>query len=75
MREKSILFGEKSVYQELCFSRVSDCISRGRKCESQLGHIIFIEIDHEIIFRIILIQEGQLSVTDKKYGHMYWLNA
>ena len=46
---------------------VSDCRSRGHKLESQIGHIILMEIDHEIISMIILpillIQEGQLSVT------------
>ena len=47
---------------------VSDCKSRGGglKFESQLGHTIFVEIDHEIIVTVILsllIQEGQLSFT------------
>ena len=41
---------------------------RGRRFESQLGHIIFMEI-HEIISTVILslllIEEGQLSVTGK----------
>ena len=46
----------------------SDCRSRNYEFESQLGHITFVEIDHEIIFVVILslplLQEGQLSVTD-----------
>ena len=44
----------------------SDCRSMGHKIESQLCYIT-LEIDHEIfstvILRILLIQEGQLSVT------------
>ena len=43
--------------------------SRGCKFESQLGHIAFMKIDHEIIFMVILslllILEGKLSVTDE----------
>ena len=43
-----------------CLTADPDC-----KFESQLGHITLIEIDHEIIFTLIipllLIQEGQLS--------------
>ena len=44
-----------------------DCRSRGGKLESQLGQMTFMEIHHEIISMVILpillIQEGQLSVT------------
>ena len=43
----------------------SDCRSRGDKFESQLGDITSMEMDHEIISKVILplllIQEGQLS--------------
>ena len=28
----------------------SDCRSRGRKIDSQLGHVTFVEIDHEFYF-------------------------
>ena len=43
-------------------------LTASHKFEFQLGHITFIEIDHEIISKVILslllIQEGQqLSVT------------
>ena len=45
---------------------MSDCRSSSGKYESQLGHITFVEIDHEIIGTVILlllmIQEWQLSV-------------
>ena len=45
----------------------SDCRSRVCQFESQLSHITFVKIDHEIISTVILplllIQEGQLSVT------------
>ena len=41
----------------------------GCKFKFQLGHIIFTEVDHEIISMVILplvqFQEGQLSVTSK----------
>ena len=50
-------------------SSVSDNKSRGHKFESQLSHILFLEIDHEIISTVILllplIQEEQESVTGK----------
>ena len=43
-------------------SRAPDCRSRGRKFESQLDHIIFVEIDHEIIsiaiLSLLLIQDS-----------------
>ena len=49
---------------------VSDYRSRSRKFESQLDHINFVGVDHDIISVVILpfllIQEGQLSVTGKK---------
>ena len=49
---------------------VIDCGSTGSKFESQLGHITFAEIDHEIIFTVILllplILEERLSVTDER---------
>ena len=45
----------------------SDCRSRGRKFESQLGHITFVAIDHKMISAAILpdllSQKWQLSVT------------
>ena len=45
---------------------LSDWRSRGHKFESQLSHITFMEIDHEIISTVILplelLEEGQLSV-------------
>ena len=48
-------------------SSAYDC--RSPELESQLGLIIFMEIEHEIISTAILtllrIQEGQLSVTDE----------
>ena len=48
----------------------SNCRSRGHRFESQLGHIIFVEICHEIISTVILslplIQEGQLSVSGER---------
>ena len=48
---------------------VADSRFKGRKFESQLSHITFMETDHEIISVVILplqlIQEGQLSVTSK----------
>ena len=53
-------------------SSASDCRARGHKFESQLGHITFMETDHEIISTAILslslIQEGQLSVTAENMG-------
>ena len=33
---------------------LSDCRSKGRKLKSQLGHVTFAEIDHEIISTVIL---------------------
>ena len=48
-------------------SSKSDCRSRSRKFESPLGNVTFMEIDHEIISKVILtlslIQEGLLSIT------------
>ena len=46
----------------------SDCRSRGRKFESQIGYIAFMELDHEIISMIILlmIQEAQLLDTGER---------
>ena len=48
---------------------VSDCRSWGHKFKSLLGHITFVETDHEIlptgILPILLIQEWQLSVIVK----------
>ena len=47
----------------------SDCRSSGRKFESQLGYITFMEVDYGIISMVILplllSQKGQLSVTCK----------
>ena len=41
----------------------------GSQVYFQLGYITFVEIDHEIIsvdiLPLLLIQEGQLSVTDE----------
>ena len=49
------------------------------KFESQLGHITLVEIDHEIIsmtiLPLLLIQEGQLSVTGASMCTKYWLTA
>ena len=46
-----------------------DCRSRGRKFESQLDLINFVEINNEILSMVILllllILERQLSVTDE----------
>ena len=49
----------------------------GRKFESLLDHITFVEVDHKIIFKFILplplIQGAQLSVTlvlSKLYGQV-----
>ena len=46
---------------------MSDCRSRCCKLKSQLSHITFMKIDHEImstaIISLLLIQEGYLSVT------------
>ena len=48
-------------------SRASNCRSSGLKFESQLVHITFVEIDHELISAGILphllISEGLLLVT------------
>ena len=59
------------VLAELC-STVSNisasyCGSRGHKFKTKLSRITFMEIDHDIISTaiLLLIQEGQLSVTDK----------
>ena len=50
-------------------SSMSDWRSRGHKFKSQLGRITFLKIDLEIISMVLLplllIQEGQLSVTDE----------
>ena len=58
---------------------VSDCRFRIYKFISQLGHITFVEIDHEIIptviFPRLLIQEWQLSVTGEIMCTKYWLAA
>ena len=47
-----------------------DCRSRDHKFESQLRHITFLEIDHEIISIVILplplIQEELLSVVSER---------
>ena len=47
----------------------SNCRSRGCEIEPQLGHITFVEIDHEIIstafLPISLIQEKQLTGIDE----------
>ena len=47
----------------------TDCRSRGCKLESLLGHISYVEVDHEIVSTVvlpfILIQEGHLSVSGK----------
>ena len=55
---------------------MSDCRSRVRKFESQLGHIIFVKIDHEIISTVILplllIQERQLLVNRLSMCIKYW---
>ena len=52
--------------------------SGGRKFESQLGHIIFMETDREIISPVflafLLVQGGHLSVTDERV-HKYWVTA
>ena len=56
---------------------VSDCRSRDRKFESKLSHTIFVEIDREIISRVILplplIHKGQLSVCGESMCTNYWL--
>ena len=45
----------------------SDCRSKGRKLKSYLSHVTFMDKHHEVIsmviFALLLIQEGQLSVT------------
>ena len=55
---------------------MSDFRSRGCEFEPQLGHIIFMEIDHEIISTDILtlplIRKGRLSVTGKEMCTRYW---
>ena len=72
---------EKFVCKTLCLSllnvklgstaqlEVSDFRSRGYKFESQLSHITFMKTDHEVIsttvLPILLIQEGQWSVTEE----------
>ena len=42
-------------------------MAMGSLSDCQLGHIIFVKIDHEIISTVVVtlpvIQEGQLSVT------------
>ena len=54
----------------------SDYSSRGNKFEFQLGHIIIVEIDHEIISGVILalplVQEGHVSYWPKD-RQKYWL--
>ena len=59
--------------------RESDCRSRGRKFESQLGHITFVEIDHGIISMVILpillIQEGHLSISCVTTLKKCWVTA
>ena len=59
-------------------SNASDCRSRGCKFDSQLSHIAFEEIDHEIISVVILplllIQEGQLLVSGEPLCSKYWSN-
>ena len=51
---------------------ISDYRSRGRKFQFQLGQWVFTDLDNEIIsmiiFHLLLIQEGQLSVTDENMG-------
>ena len=48
---------------------LSDCRARDGKFKFQLGHVTFVELDHEInstiILTLLLIQEGELSVTGK----------
>ena len=65
------------IWDDKLVESMSDCRSRGHKFESQLGHITFMAIDHEIISVVILhlqlIQKGQLSVTGEKCVHKYWL--
>ena len=62
------------------FDIAFDCRSSGWKFDFQLGHITFMEINHEIISTVILpilllIQEGQLSVTDERMCTKYWLTG
>ena len=53
----------------------SDCRSSGCKFEFQSGHIIYMEIDHEInstvILAFLLIQEGHLLVIGKNVPLKY----
>ena len=55
---------------------VSDCESRGRWFKPRSGHILLLRFGHENISKtiliLLLIQEGQLSVTGKRMGTKYW---
>ena len=53
--------------------------SRGCKFESQLSHITFVQIDHKgisvVILPVVLIQEGQLSVSGESVYTDYLLTT
>ena len=53
-----------------------DCESSGRWFEPQSGHILSLRFGHEkiptTILTCLLIQEGQLSVTDESMVTKYW---
>ena len=57
----------------------SDCRFKDYKFESQLSEITFMDIDHEMISRVILplllIQDVQLSFTGESMSTNYWLAA
>ena len=58
---------------------MSDWQIGGRGFNALVHHHSFVEIGHEIfstvILYLLLIQEGQLSITGDRMGTEYWLTA
>ena len=54
-------------------------LTAGHKLEFMLGHVTFVELDHEIISMVILllplIQEGQLFRILENWVRKYFLNS
>ena len=45
-----------------------DCCSKGRKFESQLSHITFVNIDHELLSTVRGFKEGSCQLLAKVYA-------
>ena len=60
------------------YARLHIAVGSMLDCRSR-GHKFFVEIDHEIISKVIvpipLIEEGHMSVTGKSMCTKYWLTT